>query len=88
MSKSTKQGEKLTGVGISIPPGAVVDPPGKVPKWVWGSDFVNLQLYKTLTRSYFRNFTFSGKNIKIRPIWKNLTPGKKFNFIFTLVLNT
>ena len=35
------------------PPGAVVDPPGKVPKWGWGSVLDNFQLNNSLTHSNF-----------------------------------
>ena len=34
-----KQGKNWRGVGGLTPPGAVVDPSGKVPKWGWGGRF-------------------------------------------------
>ena len=69
------------GLGGSTPLEQWSTLPGKVPKWGWGSVLDNFQLNNSLTHSNFRYFTFSGKNVKIRPPWKNLTlPGKKFNF--------
>ena len=37
--KSAARGKIDGGLGGFDPPGAVVDPPGKVPKWGWGVGF-------------------------------------------------
>ena len=49
-----------------------------------GSVLGNFQLNNSLTHSNFRYFTFSGKNIKIRPPLEKFDPPWKKSLIFTL----
>ena len=66
------------GLGVWPPWSSGRPPLEKCQNGAGGSVLGNFQLNNSLTHSNFRYFTFSGKNIKIRPPWKNLTlPGKK-----------
>ena len=73
------------GLGGSTPLEQWSTPLEKCQNGAGGSVLGNFQLNNSLTHSNFRYFTFSGKNIKIRPPPGKIWPSLEKSLIFTLL---